>query len=40
MAHNFLKEIEFPVEGMVEKLSANMSETHAGIDEINKQFLI
>ena len=40
VAHNFLKEIEFPVEGMVEKLAQNMSETHAGIDEINKQFLI
>ena len=35
VAYNFLKEIEFPMKGMIEKLAGNMSETHAGIDKIN-----
>lgn len=36
MAYNFLKDIEFPIEGIVDKIAANMSETHYGIDETNK----
>ena len=40
VASSFLKDIEFPIEGIVEKIANNMAETHSGIDNINKQFLI
>ena len=40
VAYNFLKDIEFPIEGILDKIAANMSEAHYGIDETNKQFLL
>jgi dynein heavy chain len=40
VAYSFLKSVEFPpIEGIVEKLSENMSETHNGIEEMNRKFL-
>ena len=39
VAFNFLKDIEFPVEGIAEKIAENMSETHEGINIINAEFL-
>ncbi len=40
VASSFLRDIEFPIGGIVEKIANNMAETHSEIDEINKQFLI
>lgn len=39
VAYNFLKEIDFPVEGVAEKIAHNMSEAHQQIDQINQEFL-
>lgn len=40
VAYSFLKDLEFPIDGIVEKISHNMAETHVGIDETNKRFLM
>ena len=40
VAYNFLKEIDFPVEGVADKIAQNMSETHQQIDITNQEFLL
>ena len=39
VAYSFLKDVEFPVEGVVEKIADTMSESHNTLYEINKKFL-
>ncbi len=40
VAFNFLQEVEFPQEDIIDKISANMAETHIGIEEANQRFLL
>lgn len=35
VAYSFLRNVEFPVEGIVELIAENMAETHLGIEETN-----
>lgn len=39
VAQRFIKEIEFPDETLVDRISAHMAEVHLSIDEANKRFL-